>query len=282
MVKAGADGIASDMLPLVSGDNGKVSLVLPGSSIKGALREHAERVVRTVKLDTAPDWLRETDPKKRFLSAVEMELIDELFGKRGQKDKDQEDHGEKDKDRESNDSGSESWRPGLGALSVRDCYATQKLSRQQWQAIEAASDDVQLQQALRQAGLEKWSQAYHVAVDRWLGSAAEAMLYTVLEPHAVQWEPICLEVNLARLPEDKQLAAVALLLVVLRDLARGFLPLGFATHRGMGAVRVSQMTIVGHALGGEWNGFQQAQIPGDKLSALPSNVLALLEDAWRK
>jgi CRISPR/Cas system CSM-associated protein Csm3 (group 7 of RAMP superfamily) len=48
MVKASYEGIGVDMLPLVSGiGNDKVSLLLPGSSIKGAFRAHAERIVRT-------------------------------------------------------------------------------------------------------------------------------------------------------------------------------------------------------------------------------------------
>jgi len=49
MVKAGYDGIGVNMLPLTTGfEPGKVALVLPGSSIKGVLRSHAERIMRTL------------------------------------------------------------------------------------------------------------------------------------------------------------------------------------------------------------------------------------------
>ena len=48
MVKAGFDGIAADMLPLTSGIDGQIAMVIPGSSIKGALRSQAERIVRTL------------------------------------------------------------------------------------------------------------------------------------------------------------------------------------------------------------------------------------------
>jgi hypothetical protein len=107
MVKAGFDGVAADMLPLVSGIDGGVSLVLPGSAIKGAIRSQAERMVRTVLHDSQPAWLREQDAKKKFLDAVKVGLINELFGKRGKKV-------------DPNDN--RTWLPGLGAVAVFDCY----------------------------------------------------------------------------------------------------------------------------------------------------------------
>jgi len=64
----------------------------------------------------------------------------------------------------------------------------------------------------------------------------------VLEPHAVEWEPITLTVDLDRTPP----AGVALLLLVLRDLANGRLPLGFAVNRGMGAVKDVAVTVTPH------------------------------------
>src|SRR5205085_11708955 len=48
MIKSGAEGIGVDMLPLMSGKDGGVALVLSGSSVKGAIRSHGERIVRTV------------------------------------------------------------------------------------------------------------------------------------------------------------------------------------------------------------------------------------------
>lgn len=48
MVKAEGEGIAVDILPLISGFDGGITFVLPGSSIKGALRTQAERIIRTV------------------------------------------------------------------------------------------------------------------------------------------------------------------------------------------------------------------------------------------
>lgn len=278
MVKAGGEGIASDMLPLTSAvprdgrGNGPpafgVCLVLPGSAIKGALRAHAERIVRTVRGDLSPDWLNR-EGKKKFLEAVEVPLINELFGQRGEKVK-------RDDPR--------TWLPGQGALAVRDCYGTQRLSSDQWKAIQSAEDDRQLRLALQQAGLQAWSQAYHVAIDRWLGSAAEGMLYSVLEPHGTAWEPIALEVDLYRLPVEPNLdlEVLALLLLVLRDLAAGRLPLGFATHRGLGAVQVEQIEIRGVDLPEYLRGLEHVLLAGGRLADLPPRLRQDLNQAWQQ
>src|SRR5262249_12449466 len=154
------------MLPLTSRNNGSLSLVLPGSSIKGAMRSHAERIVRTV-LDR--------ELKGNFLQDLQLPLIDDLFGVRGlSKDEAKSDEGPDEKS-------SSDPLPGLSALSIDDCFGTRKLTVAQWQEVQSATNDDDLQKVLKAAGLSPWSQAYHVAVDRWTGAAAEGMLYTVLE-----------------------------------------------------------------------------------------------------
>lgn len=262
MVKAGFEGIASDMLPLVSRINGSISLVLPGSSVKGALRNQAERIVRTVCGETAPRWLGGRG-REKFLDAVDVRLINELFGRRGE--------------RVAPDD-ARPWLPGLGALGVRDCFGDHRLTVPQWQAVQAATDDRQLREALNQAGLQAWSQAYHVAIDRWLGSAAESMLYTVLEPHRTKWEPLMLELNLQRLPENLRLPCIALLLLVLRDLANDRLPLGFATHRGMGTIQVTDLQIQGHDLEGDLSTLSNIRLENGRLHNLPE----VLRTEWQR
>jgi CRISPR/Cas system CSM-associated protein Csm3 (group 7 of RAMP superfamily) len=84
MVKAEADGIAVDILPLVSA-NGLVSandksnllnFVIPGSSIKGSLRSQSERIMRTV-LNKQTD--NTGDSRKDFSNQLEQfELIRHL------------------------------------------------------------------------------------------------------------------------------------------------------------------------------------------------------------
>lgn len=274
MVKAGADGIAAGMLPLVSRIDEYVSLVLPGSSVKGAFRSQAERIIRTVRGDTSPTWFND-DGKKKFLNALDVPLINELFGRRGEK---------------ATEDDKKAWLPGLSALDVWDCYGAHRLTVEQWQAIQIATKDCQLRRALADAGLqirqnvqnatpqEMWSQAYHVAIDRWLGSAAESMLYTVLEPHCAEWEPLTLEINLQRVPSHLQLPGVALLLLVIRDLANNRLPLGFATHRGMGELQVTHLEIQGHDLDEPFASFPGVRLQNGKLTNLPPD----LNSAWQQ
>jgi len=267
MVKAGCEGIASDMLPLVSRVNGDIALVLPGSSVKGALRSQAERIVRTVRGETAPGWLG-GQGRHKFLDAVTLPLINELFG--AAKQTTAEPH------------------LGLGALGVRDCYGT-SLDQDHWLEIVAASEvrdrngkvirraDEELKRILRKSNQTKdWQTAYHVAIDRWLGSAAESMLYTVLEPHRTEWEPLTLEVNLQRLPDALQLLGLALLLLVIRDLANDRLPLGFATHRGMGTVQVTGFQVATHDLVGDLTRLSDIEFVNGRLRNLPD----ALKSAW--
>jgi CRISPR/Cas system CSM-associated protein Csm3 (group 7 of RAMP superfamily) len=163
-----------------------------------------------------------------------------------------------------------------------DCFGQYRLRVDQWQAIQAADNDRKLRQALTEAGLDPWSQAYHVAIDRWLGSAAESMLYTVLEPHRTEWEPLILEVNLQRLPDDRQLPALALLLLVVRDLANDRLPLGFATHRGMGTVRVERVEMVGMDMPEPLTQLGHVVLPGGRLNALPADLRQAMNRAWQQ
>jgi CRISPR/Cas system CSM-associated protein Csm3 (group 7 of RAMP superfamily) len=268
MVKAGFDGVAVDMLPLLSGGNGGLSLVLPGSSVKGAMRAQAERIVRT---------LLGRDLTGSFLTDLELPLIDDLFGLRGLSDGDIQRRRSEFEKRHRGRTVPDDGALGLAALSVDDCYGKTSLSRERWAAVQGATTDAALRNALGTAGLQSWSQAYHVAVDRWTGAAAESMLYTVLEPHRAEWELLELEVDLMRLRDTERLPAVALLLVVLRDLAQGRLPLGLATHRGMGAVEVKSVTITPQNVEASLDGLGGVTVSNHGLA----NVPAALNQAWR-
>jgi CRISPR/Cas system CSM-associated protein Csm3 (group 7 of RAMP superfamily) len=288
MVKAGLDGVASDMVPLVSGQGrDAVALVLPGSSIKGALRYRAECILRTLLGIRAS---RDGDSKNRFLSDVRVPLVDEVFGQRGlSKEEQKADENqaacvnEKSNAADATAAGDGAAfvpKPGRGALSVADCYAKSTLKHQAWQAILWAEDDKTLCAEIDKAGL-RWQQAYHVAVDRWTGGAAESFLYTVLEPHGVTWEPIRLELDLGRIPAECRHASIALLLFLLRDLVEGRLPLGFGTNRGLGAVEVERIDFE-VPNGFDLAGLKSGSFEKEEFRQFCREISATLNGAWQR
>ena len=221
MVKAEGTGMAVDILPLVSGVDGAVAFVLPGSSIKGALRTQAERIVRTV--------LRQDIPET-FGRQLQVSLVSTLFGTAARLDERKRQLGQ------------------IAALGIEDCYAEHAMSREQWQAVAEATKTDDLSTRLQQAGLPHAQQVFHVAVDRWTGGAAEGQLYSALEPSGFAWQPIQLQLNLQRLQHrfeaeggPEPLVSSALLMLLLRDLMRSSIPLGYGTNRGMGAIAVNRI-----------------------------------------
>ncbi|PYP84786.1 MAG: hypothetical protein DMF61_18575 [Blastocatellia bacterium AA13] len=283
MVKAEGDGIAVDMLPLVSAIDEQLTFVLPGSSIKGAFRSQAERIVRTVLGLSAPKPVAD---KQDFIDQVELHgtrqngsedrkndasLIGWLFGIAGRNEEE-----EKEEDQRT-------VLPGLGALMVDDCYAECRIEEQEWGAVEQATNERELRGALDAAQLSQAQQAFHVAIDRWLGSAADGFLYTVLEPHGIVWEEINLTLDLSRIPQDQEKlrsCAVMCLLLVLRDFASGRIPIGFGTNRGMGAVDVTGITIIPRGLDGILTQLQQIRIESGRLAGLSDDLRASLNRAW--
>lgn len=237
MNKAGYEGIGVDMLPVTSGTgNGKLSLVLAGSSIKGAFRSHAEKIMRT---------LLDLPSKDDFGEQVKVPIVAELFGSRKEKD--------------SNNS-----RLGLGALSIDDCYSVESFSSDNWRKVEQATANDnesasawEITTALNAVHSEMTHQnkiqnphfqiTHHTAIDRFTGSVAEGALYSVLAPHNIKWEPIRMTLDFRRC-RGMERKCLMLLLLVFRDFAENRLPLGFATNRGMGEVKVKSIKVAGENL----------------------------------
>jgi len=244
MVKAGYDGVGVDIVPLVSATANGMALVLPGSSVKGALRSQAERIVRTVLGRRAS---AHPQARQRFLIQLEeVPLIRELFGSRAQS---------QTPTAPATAPQDTSPLPGLGALAVEDCYAHDSMSPEHWRAVttaSAAADQSYEQQELWKAlkTLERVSSgrytvAHHVAIDRWTGGTADGMLFSVLAPENMTWHDLCLRLDLGRLPEALRWPGLMLLLLTLRDLLQHRLPLGFATNRGMGELDVVECHLQG-------------------------------------
>ena len=274
MVKGGYDGIAVDLLPLVSGKDGQLALVLPGSAIKGPLRSHAERIVRTL---LGRDAIGDQNDRQRFLRQVEEPLVRSLFGSAGE--------GEDDEERSDDEGRNDDPLPGRGALAATDCYANHEVSSAQWARVESAVDDRSLRRELDRSGFNTWAEAYHVAVDRWTGGAADGFLYNVLEPHGVRWGPIVLTVDLSRLTEGERLPALALLFLLLRDFSEGRIPLGFGANRGLAWLSVQRISIEGDGLefvDPRLAGLNNASLDKGSLSGLDAGALGAVSDAWER
>jgi len=253
MVKSGAGSIAIDSLPLVSGiDDSNMALTLPGSSLKGVLRSRAALIVSTAVGGT---------PNAQG-SAAEA-LVRQLFGtSRADVDKDAK-------------------NGGMGMLAIDDCYAETTLKRSAWAKVGSALDEADVRTALSGSPLEgKLPTVTHVAIDRWTGGASDKKLFNQMEPRDLSWEPMCLTLDLSRLEDvpPTQKAMVALLLLTLRDLASGRVPLGFGTNRGMGSVAVDRVTIT--PSGVDWMQDMATLDKGD-IKTLPCDLLSQLDEAWQ-
>jgi CRISPR/Cas system CSM-associated protein Csm3 (group 7 of RAMP superfamily) len=255
MVKAEQAGIAVDMLPLVSAVGDQLAFVLPGSSLKGTLRSQAERIVRTLLSQKIPS---QADSKPQFLDQLDVHLVRELFGSAAKTNPSQ---------------------GRMGALFVEDCYANHTMPSAAWNAIESAANQAELQTGLNQAGLKDTQQAFHVAIDRWTGGAADGCLYSTLEPMGINWQPIKLKLDLSRL-KDLQSESIMLILLLLRDFIQGRVPLGYATNRGMGAIKVNNVVIDHSGLEEPLSHLSDIHIENDTLVLTPA-LKEHLEQSWR-
>lgn len=270
MVKAEGDGIAIDMLPLVSQVDSGVRFVIPGSSIKGVLRAHAERIVRTVRQINISDM--------KFDKQLQVSLVEVLFGS-----------AEKNSGKSKN--GKPKSNGQIGMISIDDCYAKISMSATDWAKVENATsmeNDLKphLKAALGGQGnpYKTLQPAMHVAVDRWTGGVADRMLYNVLEPIGVAWESIGLQVDLARLKkyhEDLVQPAIALLLLVLRDFANRKIPIGYGTNRGMGTVAVTNMKLNASGEIDDLPGLEGEISIASDLSNLDADLLQQLSEEWK-
>lgn len=231
--KVADEGGVSDSFPATTNDGTQLRLLIPGSSVKGALRSHAERIVRTLSGKTVKAGESFDD---QIAELSKLSTIGDLFG-------------------EAADHRRDAGRRGL--LSVHDITSQVGVPAAEWRAVLAnggagggtaeqrcatfgrAVDA--LNAATEQSGL--WFDiASRNAIDRWTGAAADKLLYTAVEPYAVGddvWTNLILDVDITRARKRSGVAVdalLALLLFLLRDFAEGWLPIGYGTTRGLGSV----------------------------------------------
>lgn len=220
MGRGTTDGLVIGTLPLTGRvDRRHLTLVVPGASLKGVLRGHAEFIERTARsAGPAPAPATPTPAPGRAVadySTAFRAQLDQL----------------------------PAVRALFGAIRVEECTAEVTVPEELWRAVTGSADTPREAMLgwLEDLGM---AQSDHVALDRWTGGAAAGRLFSVLEPHAVQWEPIRLAVDLTRLDGDQD-HALALLLLTLRDLAAGRIPIGALVNRGFGDIEVTEVALTG-------------------------------------
>ena len=293
LVRDSLPGTVVDTLPLTdTAADGTVRLLLPGSSIRGVLRAHAERIVRTLRRQDAPadfnDALRQPPPG-----------VDVLFGSAPAGDRDGRGHPAGHRG---------DGRGRRGTLAVADCHSIGQVDARQWNDIISISPDPtnpasrgeraerkerNSQREQARSGLHQelanirqrlpLSVSDHVAIDRWTGGASDHRLFSVLEPrHRTEWEPISIDIDVTQLDRygaagiaGSTALALPLLLLVLRDLRDGWLALGFGGSRGRGQIEVTGVTFDGAGLSTPWQALA-GQTLDTVLTAPPPQVTAAM------
>jgi len=252
-------GDAVDHFPLTTAvrakdGSTKLHLALPGSSIKGVLRTHAERIMRTVlELPDTPI----ADGSVSWLDQLNVPLAQDWFGsaRPPSRHPDEPDVVNSNADPDQSDNDDPMPTSAAGSLEVADCLATSPaIGPKAWANLRALpkpdkeSDVHSVADALGAAGLDGWRVAHHVAIDRWTGGAAPGLLFSNLEPAEVQWAPM--EITLrpwrtATATDEAYKAGIALVALVLSQLVAGWARFGHGVSMGHGEIAVTKLVIDG-------------------------------------
>jgi CRISPR/Cas system CSM-associated protein Csm3 (group 7 of RAMP superfamily) len=140
-----------------------------------------------------------------------------------------------------------------GRIFVNDVYSTPKdpPSAEDWLSENIDAMD----------GITKHED--HVAIDRFTGGASDGALYSARPVKGIRWDPIRIAVDFSTRSQaaENLLVKLALIELVVRDMERGLVPLGFGTNRGMGEIEIEKETR-GHFpneedIGAAWRNFVQ-------------------------
>ncbi|PZO57609.1 MAG: hypothetical protein DCF15_06850 [Phormidesmis priestleyi] len=91
--------------------------------------------------------------------------------------------------------------------------------------------------------------------------------------------------DLARLKSDDDAeaqVAIALLILLLRDLAQGRIPIGYGTNRGMGAIALQSVAFEGRSLSQELAALDNAPIFDSNMALQESPLLQQLNQQWQQ
>lgn len=209
------------------GNNHNLHCVLPGTSIKGVIRSACEYIVRTLRNDSAP---------ADFLEQLDYAPITGLFGTTDRRSSiSVDDVVSKPFMSSSKSSLLGSWEK---VIAERGQDKTRLLS------VRKGLEDLRSSSNSAHNPAVTFIPTPHVALNRWTSAPVDGALYSVLEIHNLEWEPIVIEIDLSRLPEPwNESSLSALVLILLDRMAAGEVPLGFGGNRGLGSYDINKVTV---------------------------------------
>lgn len=201
IVKAGRDGIESDMMPLVSGiDETHSAPVIPGSALKGIFRSQASKILNTLfENNNNIDW----------------PVIDDMFGTKG-----------------SDDYLSSDGR--AGRIFIDDVYykPDRPFELKEWLA---ENEDIlnSVTERRQHTAIDRFLGS---ASDQALYSARPVKRD---EENISNWEPISINLDVSNAVSEENInKEIALLKLIIRDFKDGYMPVGFGALRGLGDIEV--------------------------------------------
>ncbi|MFA7413307.1 MAG: RAMP superfamily CRISPR-associated protein [Rhizobium sp.] len=226
MIKASEEGLEIKIVPLTTEVDGKQIPIIPGSSIKGVMRAMAERIMATVcKIDqpTGSGGLRFRQMMGEDFKSSDR-LVTALFGAAS----------------EDAEPGQTVRRRGKAALGFSDARAKESgIPSKTWRQV---TDEMGGIKSLREHGRREM----HVAIDRFTAAPADGKLFSSLSLIGMQYTDMKIELSperLSVLDAKEQAAALALLLLVLREMADGQVPIGSGSTRGHGMISVDGLSF---------------------------------------
>lgn len=232
--KASIVGTIVDVIPRIEKKNGEASLIIPATSIRGVLRSEGERIIRTMLGESV-------NSNSPHFEQTQLPLVNAMYGASPQNLL----------DTDIITSGVDSETVGRASLSISSAFASLgpiadwenvlKIATTKKKTSETERTEIE-ESLVRACSQLPLAFTHHVAIDRWTGSAADKMLYTVLEPLTGEWKGLVVEFDDSRLRQQRE-PALALLIHSLQSLHSGAIGLGWGTTRGHGTVRISRIRI---------------------------------------
>lgn len=204
--------------------NGRYEPYLPGSSLKGVLRGHAERIARTLIYDEATERIGACDPFEMPEAGSSLHPISSCGAKLVRRR-----DGQAPARAAEDLSGSAIYRGVCPICKLFGCT----LLRGRLQASDAYSNDYTNAETYRgqqgQARAVRLSIRDGVGIDRFTGGAKDTAIFTFEVEERAAFD---LFLHL----ENFELWQLALVAFVLRDVADSLVPIGFGKSRGLGRV----------------------------------------------